>query len=113
MKLIHPVDQMRELMAGHIIAQCLYSLASLGIPDLITNGYVTIGDLAAKTGTDKPSLHRMLRTLASLGVLTEPVDGQFGLTPSARPCEATLPTLFVIKPSLRHPPVCGRHGGTL
>src|SRR5215210_7233884 len=81
MKSIHPVDQMRELMAGHIVAQCLYSLAWLGIPDLITNGCATIVDLAAKTGTHEPSLHRMLRTLASLGVLTESVEGQFGLTP--------------------------------
>jgi hypothetical protein len=81
MKSINPVDQMRELMAGHIVAQCLYSLASLGIPDLITNGCATIGDLAVKTGTHEPSLHRMLRTLSSLGVLTESVEGQFGLTP--------------------------------
>jgi len=76
-----PVDQMRSLLAGHIVAQCLYSLASLGIPDLIASGHVTIGELAAKTGTHEPSLHRMLRTLASLGVLTEPLEGRFGLTP--------------------------------
>ncbi len=76
-----PVDQMRSLLAGHIVAQCLYSLASLGIPDLITRGHVTIGDLAAKTRTHEHSLHRMLRTLASLGVLTEPLEGQFHLTP--------------------------------
>jgi precorrin-6B methylase 2 len=76
-----PVDQMRSLLAGHIIAQCLYSLASLGIPDLIASGHDAIGDLAAKTGTHEHSLHRMLRTLASLGVLTEPSEGRFGLTP--------------------------------
>jgi hypothetical protein len=72
---------MRTLLAGHIVAQCLYSLASLGIPDLIANGYATIGDLASKTGTHEPSLLRMLRTLASLGILTEPEEGQFGLAP--------------------------------
>jgi orsellinic acid C2-O-methyltransferase len=76
-----PVDQMRALLAGHIVTQCLYSLAWLGIPDLIANGHDTIGDLAAKTGTHEPSLHRMLRTAASLGVLTEPLEGRFGLTP--------------------------------
>jgi len=81
MKSTDPVDQMRQLMAGHIVAQCLYALGSLGIPDLIANGQDTIGDLAAKTGTHELSLHRMLRTLASLGVLTEPVEGKFGLTP--------------------------------
>ena len=81
MKSTDPVHQMRKLLAGHIVTQCLYALAFLGIPDLIADGHDIIGDLAAKTGMHEPSLHRMLRTLASIGVLTEPVEGQFGLTP--------------------------------
>jgi hypothetical protein len=72
---------MRTMLAGHIVTQCLHSLASLGIADLIAKGHGNISDLAAKTGTHEPSLHRMLRTLASLGVLTERVKGQFALTP--------------------------------
>jgi len=76
-----PVEQMRVMLAGHIVAQCLHATASLGIADLIEKGHRAIGDLAAETGTHAPSLHRMLRTLASLGVFTEIVDGEFGLTP--------------------------------
>jgi hypothetical protein len=101
-----PVDEMRSLLAGHIVAQCLYSLASLGIPDLITSGHVTIGELAAKTGTHEPSLHRMLRTLASLGVLTEPLEGRFGLTPLGATLRSDFPdslrdqALFETSPSV-------------
>lgn len=78
-----PVDRMREMLAGHVIAQCLHAVASLGIADLIAQGHAAIAELAAETGTHAPSLHRMLRTLASIGVLTEAGEGQFGLTPLA------------------------------
>lgn len=76
-----PLDQMRFLLAGHVVAQSLYILALLGIPDLIESGRRNLNELAAATGTHAPSLHRVLTTLASLGVLTETAEGQFGLTP--------------------------------
>lgn len=76
-----PIDQMRMMLAGHVIAQNLHVLALLGIPDLIERGHRDLDDLAAATGTHPPSLHRMLTTLASLGVLTETAEGEFGLTP--------------------------------
>jgi hypothetical protein len=76
-----PVDQMRMMLAGHVIAQSLHVFALLGIPDLIESGHRDLDDLAAVTGTHPPSLHRMLTTLASFGVLTETPEGEFGLTP--------------------------------
>jgi O-methyltransferase domain/IclR helix-turn-helix domain len=76
-----PVDEMRMMLAGHVIAQSLHVLALLGIPDLIESGHRGLDDLAAATGMHPPSLHRMLTTLASLGVLTETAQGEFGLTP--------------------------------
>jgi SAM-dependent methyltransferase len=72
---------MRMMLAGHVVAQSLHVLAFLGIPDLIETGRCSLHDLANATGTYAPSLHRMLRTLASLGVLTETAEGEFGLTP--------------------------------
>jgi SAM-dependent methyltransferase len=76
-----PAEQMRAMLAGHIVAQCLHATASLGIADLIAEGRSGIGDLARATGTHPPTLHRMLLTLASLGVLTETAEGKFSLTP--------------------------------
>lgn len=76
-----PADRMRMMLAGHVISQSLHALALLGIPDLIEGGHRDLDDLAAVTRTDPTSLHRMLTTLASLGVLTETAEGEFGLTP--------------------------------
>jgi hypothetical protein len=76
-----PAEQMRQMLAGHVVAQCLHATAYLGIPDLIAKGRGAIVELAAATGTHAPSLHRMLRMMASMGILTEVVDGEFGLTP--------------------------------
>ena len=64
-----PAEQMRMMLAGHVVTQCLHAMASLSIPDLIAKGHCKIGELADATGTHAPSLHRMLRTLASLGVV--------------------------------------------
>jgi hypothetical protein len=76
-----PSEQMEKLLAGHFLAQCLHAAAALAIPDLIAKGCSTIDELAAATGSHRPSLHRMLRTLASFGVFTEDADGRIGLTP--------------------------------
>jgi hypothetical protein len=76
-----PTDQMRMMLAGHVVTQSLYVLALLGIPDLIESGHRGVDDLAAVTKTHPSSLHRMLTTLASLGVLTETGEREFGLTP--------------------------------
>ena len=76
-----PSEQMEKLLAGHFLAQCLHAAAALAIPDLIAKGCSTIEELASATGSHRPSLHRLLRTLASIGVFTEDASGRFGLTP--------------------------------
>jgi O-methyltransferase/IclR-like helix-turn-helix domain-containing protein len=82
---------MRAMLGGHIVAQSLYAIAALGIADLIAKGHTAIDELAAATGTHSPSLHRMLRTLASLGVLTETAEGEFGLTPLGATLRSDVP----------------------
>jgi hypothetical protein len=42
---------------------------------------VPVEVLAGHTGAHAPSLHRLLRTLASVSVFTEPEPGIFSLTP--------------------------------
>ena len=56
--------------------------AELGVADLLRNGPRDADDLAAATGTHGPSLYRLLRALASVGVFTEDADGRFALTPT-------------------------------
>jgi O-methyltransferase domain/Dimerisation domain len=65
---------------GIHISRCLYAVAELGIPDLLANGPRSSDDLAAETRTHEPSLYRVLRALAGLGVFEEQEPRTFGLT---------------------------------
>jgi O-methyltransferase domain len=76
-----PSEQMEGMLAGHFVAKCLHTAAVLGIADLLVKGPTTIEVLATATGCDELSLHRLLRTLASVGVFTEPTPGCFQLAP--------------------------------
>lgn len=61
-------------------ARALYAAAHLGLADLLAGGPQDLATLAAHTSTHAPSLHRLLRALASLGVLTETEPRRFALT---------------------------------
>src|SRR4030095_5782379 len=45
----------------------------------------------APAGVHPPSLYRVLRTLASVGIFAEGEDGRFGLTPQAEPLRSDAP----------------------
>lgn len=62
-------------------ARALYAAAHLGLADLLAGESQDVAALAVHTGTHAPSLHRLLRALASFGVLTEAGPQRFALTP--------------------------------
>ena len=72
-----------QMMTGYWVSQALYVAAKLGVADLLADGPRTVDDLAAATQTDGPSLRRVLRALASVGVFTEASPTTFALTPLA------------------------------
>lgn len=76
-----PPVRMVELLGGFRISQALYAAAALGVADQLVAGPAPVEALARHTGAHAPSLHRLLRTLASMGVFTEPEPGVFALTP--------------------------------
>lgn len=78
---VPPPVQMVQLLAGFQISQALYAAAALGVADLMVAGPVPVGVLSEQAGAHAPSLQRLLRTLASAGVFTEPEPGVFALTP--------------------------------
>jgi hypothetical protein len=77
---IPPPIQMLQLISGFWIARCIYVVAKLGLADLIKDESKTADDLAAATGTHGPSLFRVLRALASVGVITQDDHNRFGAT---------------------------------
>ena len=73
-------EQMLQIISGFWISRGVYVIAKLGIPDLLKSRPKTADELAAATNMHAPSLFRVLRALASVGVLS--VEGtHFGLTP--------------------------------
>jgi hypothetical protein len=65
--------------------------AKLGIADLLKDSPKSCDELATATGTNAPSLYRLLRALASLGVFAETQPNHFSLTPLAACLQSDVP----------------------
>jgi hypothetical protein len=72
---------LRQWFTQYTRVPMLTVAAQLGIADLLANGPQPVSALAQATATHAPSLHRLLRTLAGLGVFTEDSDGCYALAP--------------------------------
>lgn len=75
-----PHVQLIQMTMAIWSARALYAAAELKLADLLANGPRDAYDLARATGTHPRSLHRLLRALASAGVLTEVAPQRFALT---------------------------------
>jgi hypothetical protein len=73
--------QLLSLINGFQVSQAICVAARLGIPDLLGKGEQTLIALAAATRAHAPSLYRLLRALAAIGILRERADRQFSLLP--------------------------------
>ena len=72
-------------------SQAILVAVDLGIPDLLETGARSVDDLAAAAGAHAPTLYRLLRALAGVGVLDEQDDGRFALTPVGQPLRTNVP----------------------
>jgi O-methyltransferase domain/Dimerisation domain len=86
-----PPVRMVELLGGFRISQALYAAAALGVADQLVAGPAPVKALAERAGAHAPSLHRLLRMLASVGVFTEPQPGVFALTPLGQTLTSSQP----------------------
>jgi hypothetical protein len=66
---------------AHWVSQIVYAAAKLNLADHLAQGPNSADALAGLTATHAPSLYRLMRTLASLGILTEDATHRFALTP--------------------------------
>ncbi|MBV9366022.1 MAG: hypothetical protein JOY89_17430 [Solirubrobacterales bacterium] len=69
-----------RMIWGVHMSRAVYVVAALGIAELLADGPMTAAQLAQATQAHEQSLYRVLRLLASLGVLTEHEDRAFTLT---------------------------------
>jgi len=76
-----PHVQLIQMVTGAWVARTLHAAATLGLADQLTVGPKSAAELAEPVGAHAPSLHRLMRTLASLGILAEQKEQRYVLTP--------------------------------
>src|SRR5262245_27031671 len=76
-----PHTQLVQMAMAHWVSHIVHVAAKLGLADHLAKGPMSAEQLAGPTGTHAPSLYRLMRTLANLGILTEDGARRFGLTP--------------------------------
>jgi O-methyltransferase domain/Dimerisation domain len=76
-----PHAQLVQMATAHWVSHVAYVAAKLGLADHLAKGPKTANELAGPTKTHAPSLYRLMRTLASLGILAEDSAHRFALTP--------------------------------
>src|SRR4051794_12331968 len=74
------VARMRAMVNGYQVSHALSAAAALGISDLLADGPRTAAQLADASGAHAPTLLRLLRALATVGVYERQDDGRFALT---------------------------------
>ena len=84
-------ETVNRLITGYWSTQAVYVAAKLGIADLLVKGARTADDLAKEASVHAPSLFRLLRALAGLGVLTSDEQGRFSLTPVGERLRSDIP----------------------
>ncbi|HZE72221.1 MAG TPA: methyltransferase dimerization domain-containing protein [Pyrinomonadaceae bacterium] len=72
-----------QMLFGAQMQKSICVATKLGIAELLAERPQTADELAAETETHAPSLYRLLRTLASIGIFAETADHKFELTPIA------------------------------
>jgi hypothetical protein len=86
-----PAVALRQLSTGFWVSQAVGVVAELGIVDVLQEGPKTSEELAQATGTNPGALYRLLRAVASVGVLVEETPGRFSSTPLSALLSADVP----------------------
>src|SRR5690242_19893558 len=80
-----------ELITGAWTAQAIYVAAKLGIPDELAHGPLSATEVANRVNADPDAVYRLMRALASRGVLRHRADNTFGLTSIGKALRVDVP----------------------
>ncbi len=78
-----PGETLNHMITGYWTTQAVYVAAKLGLADRLVEGPQSAEQLASAVSAHAPSLYRLLRGLASLGIFAEDDQARFSLTPLA------------------------------
>ena len=87
-----PEAQIVEMVMAQFVSRLIHLTATLKLPDHLADGPKTAEELAALTSTHAPSLYRVMRTLASLGLFTEEPAHRFALRPLGETLKSGTPS---------------------
>ena len=76
-----PHAQIIQMGTAYWVSQFVYTAANMRLADHLAGGPRSASELSAVTGANPRALHRFMRTLASLGILTQDTGDRFALTP--------------------------------
>jgi hypothetical protein len=80
-----------QLLFGKQMTYCLSGVARLGVADHMDSSPMPVEDIAANTGAHPPSLYRVMRLLASMGIFKEEAGKRFALTPAGELLKSDVP----------------------
>src|SRR5262249_32089445 len=96
---------LQQLIFGFFPSAVLSVVARLRIPDLVAGGPKSTDELAGATNTHAPSLYRLLRAAAYLGILEETEPRHFGVPDMGALLRSALPESMWATTQL----FCGEH----
>lgn len=74
-------DRMMQMIFGYWVTQIVHAAATFSFADHLAKGAKTAEDIAKAEGTDPSATFRLLRTCASLGIVTYDGKSRFVATP--------------------------------
>jgi hypothetical protein len=80
-----------QMATSYWLSQAIYVAAKLGVADLLKDGPQSYVALAAATGSDAPSLFRLMRALASVGIFSHVRKDCFALSRLAESLQTDAP----------------------
>ena len=88
---MQPLPAVFEMATGYWASQLVYVATKLGIADLLADCPKSCEEIAGATGADRDSLFRLMRALASLGVVAREDHNLFRLTAVGAPLQGGIP----------------------
>jgi hypothetical protein len=80
-----------DMTQGYFRGKVICAAVRLGIADALGDGEKNLEELAVAIAADPNALHRLLRTLASIGIVREVAPTRFALTPLGQPLRRDVP----------------------
>ncbi len=104
-----PQVQVIQMATAFWASKIVYTAAQIGLADHLSEGPRSAEEISEALGKHAPTLHRFMRTLAGMGILTQKEGQRFGLTPlgecltTSSPCTTRASILSLASPWAAHP----------